>query len=237
MKSILHKANSRGHAHHGWLETHHTFSFANYYDPKRIHFGALRVLNDDRIAPGMGFGMHPHDNMEIVTIPLEGALKHSDNMGNTEVIEQGEVQVMSAGTGIFHSEFNASTNEDVALLQIWILPQKQHVTPRYKQKRLQNIEQENSFSLIVSPQEKGAELWIHQDAWFTMGTFSKHTDTVYQMHKKTNGIYAFIIEGSATICEHHLETRDGIGIWDSKTVEISAPSHSKMLLMEVPMNI
>ena len=182
-KTILHKANTRGHANHGWLNANHSFSFANYYDPSRIQFGALRVLNDDTVAPAMGFGRHPHDNMEIVTIPLEGALEHQDSMGHKEVIQSGDIQVMSAGTGITHSEYNASKDKFVKLLQIWVFPNKQNVTPRYGQTTFRKEDRVNKLQEIVSPGPKEDGMWIHQDAWFHLGSLQKGFETKYDLKK------------------------------------------------------
>ena len=168
MKTIIHKAETRGHANHGWLNTHHTFSFANYYNPERVHFGALRVLNDDWIAGGEGFGKHPHDNMEIITIPLKGAVEHQDSMGNKGVINAGEIQVMSAGTGIFHSEYNANKDKELELLQIWVFSDKKNVTPRYQQMSLADLQKPNELYQILSPDYEGTGVWIHQQAWFQL---------------------------------------------------------------------
>ena len=188
MKTILHKANTRGHANHGWLNSHHTFSFANYYNPDRVHFGALRVLNDDTIAGGTGFGTHPHDNMEIVSIPISGALEHKDSMGNTAVIQSGEVQVMSAGTGIFHSEYNKQKDEATKFLQIWVFPNRKNVTPRYDQISIRDLEKENEFFQILSPSTEDEGVWVHQQAWFNLGNFTNDTETSYQLHDENSGL-------------------------------------------------
>jgi len=237
MNTVLHKANTRGEANHGWLEARHSFSFANYRNPDRMHFGVLRVLNDDRIAPSMGFGTHPHDNMEIISIPLEGALKHKDNMGNGAVVQNGDVQVMSAGTGITHSEFNANKDQDMKLLQIWLFPNKRNVTPRYDQISIKDIQKKNAFYQILSPSAADQGVWIHQDAWFHLGKFDKETSTQYQINKTGNGVYAFVIEGTAEIAGQGLEKRDGFGIWNVKDFAIKAAKNSRILLMEVPMKI
>ena len=181
MKSVLHLANTRGHANHGWLDSHHSFSFANYYNPERMNFGVLRVLNDDRVDPGQGFGMHPHDNMEIISIPLEGDLEHKDSMGNTAMIKQGDIQVMSAGTGIRHSEYNKNKDKQVKFLQIWVFPNKKNVTPRYDQINLPGMEVKNEFHQILSPRPDDAGVWIHQNAWFSMGNFDKKTKLSYTL--------------------------------------------------------
>lgn len=236
--TILHKSNTRGYANHGWLESKHTFSFANYHNPDRMHFGVLRVLNDDRVNPGMGFGTHPHDNMEIISIPLEGDLEHKDSMGNTTIIKNGDIQVMSAGTGIMHSEYNKNSDKLVKFLQIWVYPNKRNVKPRYDQITLDKKERNNKFQQILSPKPDDAGVWIHQDAWFNMGTFSKGVKTTYKLNKKGNGVYIFIIKGSATINNQLLDKRDGFGIWNINSIEISSNIDStEILLMEVPMTL
>lgn len=234
---IVHKANTRGHADHGWLKTYHTFSFANYYDPERVHFGTLRVLNDDYIAGGKGFGMHPHDNMEIVTIPLEGDLRHHDNMGNEEVIREGDVQVMSAGTGVYHSEFNNDSEKAVKLLQIWVFPNKKNVQPRYDQISIRDIFKKNEFYQVLSPNPDDQGVWIHQNAWFSLGSFDAGQKTTYQLHDEKNGIYAFVIEGEVSINGQLLEERDGLGINEVQTLDFHSNTDSRVLLMEIPMNI
>jgi redox-sensitive bicupin YhaK (pirin superfamily) len=235
-KTVLHKADTRGKADHGWLKSYHTFSFAGYHDPQRMHFGALRVLNDDTVHGGMGFGTHPHDNMEIISIPLEGDLQHRDSMGNVAVIRKGDIQVMSAGTGIQHSEYNKNPDEPVKFLQIWIFPNKRNVSPRYDQISINAAEKQDRLLQILSPNQDDEGVWIHQDAWFHMGAFSAESIAEYEMRKTGNGVYAFVLSGSFTIEGHKLETRDGIGIWD--TDAFSLKSHqdgSEILLMEVPM--
>ncbi len=233
---ILHKAETRGSADHGWLKTHHTFSFANYYDPERIHFGMLRVLNDDRIDGGQGFGMHPHENMEIITIPFNGALAHKDSMGNSSEITAGEIQVMSAGTGIYHSEFNAHAEVPVELIQIWVFPNKKNVTPRYDQIKLNPEDSKNKFQQILSPSKEDDGVWIHQDAWFHIAEFDNEYKAIYKIKKSTNGLYVFIIEGSAYIDDILLNKRDGLGITETEEIILtSKESNTKILLMEVPM--
>lgn len=235
---VLHKAATRGHANHGWLDAHHTFSFANYYDPERIHFGALRVLNDDIVDGGMGFGMHPHENMEIISIPLEGDLEHKDSMGNSAVIRHGDIQVMSAGTGVYHSEFNKNNDKKVKLLQIWVFPNKRNVTPRYDQITLNPADRKNKFQQLVSPNPDDAGMWIHQNAWFNLGTFDGAMEEQYKLHDSQNGVYAFIIKGSATINGHSLDTRDGLGIWNTEMLTIKTlEPDTEVLLMEVPMQL
>ena len=236
MKKIFHPASSRGAADHGWLQAKHSFSFANYYDSERVQFGALRVLNDDIIAPGMGFGTHPHDNMEIITIPLDGTLEHKDSLDNIGVIETDEIQVMSAGSGVYHSEYNKNKDQSVSLLQIWVFPNKKNVTPRYDQKNIKDLKKVNSFYPIVTPNQNGPGMWIHQDAWFHLGEFDKETRINYNINKKGNGVYVFLIEGSVQIDGESLEKRDALGIWDTEKFELLANQNSRVLLIEVPLN-
>jgi len=237
MNTVLHKANTRGSADHGWLEVNHSFSFANYYNPDRMNFGVLRVLNDDRIAPSKGFGTHPHDNMEIISIPLEGGLKHKDSLGNGAVVKHGDVQAMSAGTGIRHSEFNAYDDQHVSLLQIWLFPNKKNVEPRYDQISIKDLQTKNAFYQVLSPNANDQGVWIHQDAWFHIGEFDKEVNTNYKINKAGNGVYAFIIEGTAEIAGQTLEKRDGFGIWNIDDFDIKADANSRILLMEVPMQL
>lgn len=237
MKTIIHKANSRGHANHGWLNTHHSFSFANYYDPEKIHFGALRVLNDDWIASGEGFGTHPHDNMEIITIPLSGDLEHADSMGNKGAIRKGEIQVMSAGSGIQHSEFNANATKDLTLLQIWVYPNKQNVEPRYDQISIKELEKDNELFQILSPDKNDQGVWIHQDAWFHLGYLKSGWKGTYKLKGKNHGVYIFIIDGKTEIENVELDKRDAIGITESSEVNITVKENAEILIMEVPMNI
>lgn len=234
-KFILHKAETRGHAHHGWLNTYHSFSFASYFDPERIHFGALRVLNDDTVAAGMGFGTHPHNNMEIITIPLAGDLEHKDSMGHTQVIKHGDIQVMSAGTGITHSEYNKNKDKEVQLLQIWIIPREKNVTPRYDQLTLNSADRHNTFQEIVSPHATNKSVWIHQDAWFHLGKLDKGFSITHPLKNKKNGIYIFVIEGEATINQHALHKRDGLGVEGVERLDVTATDNTELLLMEVPM--
>ncbi len=235
--TILHKADSRGLADHGWLLSRHTFSFANYYNPDRMNFGALRVLNDDIVEAGKGFGTHPHDNMEIISIPLEGDLEHRDSMGNVSVIRHGDIQVMSAGTGIFHSEFNKNSDQDVKFLQIWVFPDKKNVTSRYDQISLNINDRINKLQQVLSPNEDDEGVWINQNAWFHIGRFSKGINTEYKLKAKGNGVYAFILSGNVTINSQQLKSRDGFGIWDTEKLKISSDTDSEFLLMEVPMVI
>jgi redox-sensitive bicupin YhaK (pirin superfamily) len=237
MKTVLHKAETRGHANHGWLDSHHTFSFANYRNPERMHFGVLRVLNDDRVAEGQGFGKHPHDNMEIISIPLEGDLEHQDSMGNTTIIKEGDLQVMSAGTGIFHSEYNKNKDKEVKFLQIWLFPNKRNVSPRYDQISLRDIEKKNTFYQVLSPDENDQGVWIHQNAWFHLAKFDTGTSEKYNLKKEGNGIYLFVIDGEVEVDGQKLEKRDGYGIWESAEINVKALKNSSLLLMEVPMEI
>ena len=237
MNTILHKSTTRGHANHGWLDSHHTFSFANYHNPERMHFGVLRVLNDDVVDPGQGFGKHPHDNMEIVSIPLHGDLEHQDSMGNKAVIKEGDIQVMSAGTGVFHSEYNRNKDKAVKFLQIWLIPKHKHVTPRYDQIALQEIEKENDFYQILSPNKEDEGVWIHQDAWFHLGKFTRETEVEYSVKKEGNGLYVFVIKGKAEVEGVDLEDRDGFGIWNTNKINFKPKAGSQLLLMEVPMEI
>lgn len=237
MKKIFHPSSSRGHADHGWLQSNHSFSFANYHDPQRIRFGALRVLNDDTVAPAMGFGTHPHDNMEIISIPLKGDLEHKDSMGNVAVIKQGDIQAMSAGTGIFHSEKNKNSKDLVKFLQIWLYPNKRDIEPRYSQITLDQDRLQNQFLQILSPSPEDEGVVVQQDAWFHLGRLSEGTSLTYSLKKAANGLYAFLIEGSASVAGQLMEQRDGLGLWDTTQVEISATSPAYILLMEVPMEI
>lgn len=238
MKTTLYRASSRGHANHGWLDSYHTFSFANYYDPNRINFGALRVVNDDIVKGGEGFGTHPHDNMEIVSIPLYGDLEHKDSMGHTEVIHSGEVQVMSAGTGITHSEYNSNENKPVNFFQIWVFPNKKDVEPRYDQRAFEFDHKKNELIQIVGPvnDKENSGLWIHQDAWFNIGTFSKGSQVDYKVKRGGNGVFAMVVEGEFTIGDQKLYHRDAVGISDVEQVKLSADTeNARILLIDVPM--
>lgn len=235
---VLHKAESRGHADHGWLNSRHTFSFANYYNPERMHFGVLRVLNDDIVEAGQGFGTHPHDNMEIISIPLEGDLEHKDSMGNVAVIRKGDVQVMSAGTGITHSEYNKNAGQPVKFLQIWVFPKLKNVKPRYDQITLKPEDRLNKLQQILSPNQDDEGVWIHQDAWFHLGKFDEGVATNYTLKKSGNGVYAFILRESFTVDGAELNERDGLGIWDVESIDIrSGAAGAEILLMEIPMNV
>lgn len=233
MKTILHKANTRGHASHGWLNSFHTFSFAGYHDPERVHFGALRVLNDDTVRGGMGFGKHPHDNMEIVSIPLSGDLEHSDSTGRQAVIREHDVQIMSAGSGIAHSEMNHNKDKEVQFLQIWVFPKERDIEPRYEQKTFLPENRLNRWQTVVAPDNADA-LWINQDAWFTLGKFKKGETPAYDFHH-TGGVYIFILEGKVTVNEQPLEKRDGLGVWDTNRLNFRIDDDAEILLIEVPL--
>ena len=236
MKTVLHKANTRGRANHGWLNTSHTFSFAHFHDPERMHFGVLRVLNDDFVDGGRGFGTHPHDNMEIISIPLSGDLEHKDSMGNTTVIKQNDVQIMSAGTGIQHSEYNKNKDQKVNFLQIWVFPKVRNITPRYGQITFKPEDRINKLQQIVSPVKEDEGVLINQDAWFHLGNLKSGFSTDYKIKQKGNGVYAFVIAGDVSINDQRLNKRDGFGIWDVDTLSVSADTDAELLLMEVPMN-
>jgi len=236
MKTILHKADTRGKANHGWLNSFHTFSFAGYHNPERVHFGALRVLNDDTVAGGMGFGKHPHDNMEIVSIPLSGDLEHNDTTGRHEIIKQGDVQIMSAGSGIAHSEKNANHNQEVKFLQIWVLPKQRNIEPRYEQKSFPVEARKNSLQTVVAPDDTNA-VWINQNAWFTLGNFDAGFTSSYQLKNVKSGVYVFVIKGAVTINDTALQERDGLGITDVESLDIKANTDTEVLLMEVPMQL
>lgn len=233
---VIHRASSRGHANHGWLNSHHTFSFSQYYNPERMHFGVLRVLNDDIVSGGQGFGTHPHDNMEIISIPLKGDLEHKDSMGNVQVIRQHDIQAMSAGSGITHSEYNRNADAEVNFLQIWIYPNQKNVKPRYDQLAIDPTKMNNRFQQILSPSKEDDGVWIHQDAWFHMGNFAKDASTEYTLKKQGNGIYIFVLEGEVIAGETALGKRDGMGLWDTNTIQLKANTDAQVLVMEVPMN-
>ena len=235
MKTVLHTANSRGHANHGWLNAYHSFSFASWFHPDRVQFGMLRVLNDDTIAAGMGFGTHPHDNMEIITIPLEGDLAHKDSMGNSSIIKSGDIQVMSAGTGIQHSEFNPIADQHTKLFQIWLFPKYRNVEPRYQQITLEPSLQKNNFDQILSPNPDDAGVWIHQDAWFYLSDFEADFTKKLALKKEGNGFYILTIEGEIEVNGQKLEKRDALGLWETSEIEIKANTASKFLVMEIPM--
>jgi len=233
---IFHKADTRGHEDHGWLNTFHNFSFGDYYDHDRMQFGTLRVLNDDTVAAGTGFGRHPHNNMEIISIPLEGELEHQDSMNNIQIIKKGDIQVMSAGTGIFHSEYNRDKNKEVKFLQIWIIPNKLDVQPRYDQVTLDPSKRINRLQQILSPNPKDEGIWIYQDAWFCLGKIQKDNQVNYQIKRKGNGVFCFLLSGNMNIKDNPLEKRDALGIWDIDSIDlISLSDDSEILVMDVPM--
>jgi len=235
MEKVIHKAEDRGHANHGWLDAHHSFSFANYYNPERTRFGVLRVLNDDIIQGGEGFGTHPHDNMEIVTIPLTGELAHKDSTGNKEVIRKNEVQIMSAGSGLTHSEFNNSKTDEINLLQLWVFPKERNIKPRYDQKVFEPADRQNKIQTLVSPKDENA-LWINQDAYFSRADIDKEVDVEYELNTKKNGVYIFVIEGKVEIDGELLSKRDAMGVTEADKIKITAKEKSEVLLIEVPLN-
>ena len=236
MKTVLHKSDNRGEANHGWLKSRHTFSFAGYFNPERVQFGALRVLNDDQVAAGMGFGAHPHENMEIVSIPLQGDLEHKDSTGREKVIKQGDVQIMSAGTGITHSEYNHSKDEEVHFLQIWVFPKEKGIDPRYGQKTYSPENRTNEFQTVVSP-EGGDALWINQDAFFSMANLDAGVSLDYQVKKPGNGVYLFVLNGDLEAANESLSTRDAIGVTETESFGIKAKSYAEVLAIEVPMQL
>ena len=236
MKTVFHAADSRGFADHGWLKSHHTFSFAHYHDPERMGFGALRVINDDHVAGGRGFGEHPHQDMEIISIPLEGDLAHGDSMGNRGIIKHGEIQVMSAGTGIIHSEMNTNVDRPVKFLQIWVIPNQRRVTPRYQQLDISSIAAENDFQQILSPNPDDEGVWIHQNAWFHLLKLQVGKKQTYHLKQSGNGVYIFVIKGSVRVAGHELQDRDGLGVSETDQVMFEATADAEILLMEVPMS-
>ncbi|MFC4263277.1 pirin family protein [Ferruginibacter yonginensis] len=235
--TVFHKADTRGTANFGWLQSYHTFSFGHYHNPERMNFGVLRVLNDDTVDGGMGFDRHPHDNMEIISIPLEGDLEHKDSMNNVATIKNGDIQVMSAGTGIFHSEYNKNTANKVKFLQIWIYPNKRNVTPRYDQITLNLADRHNKLQQILSPNENDEGVWIHQNAWFHLGNFDAGVAQTYTFKQNGNGLYIFNLKGDVKVNDQLLQTRDGYGVWGVNEVTITAATDAEFLLMEVPMKI
>ena len=235
MNKVFHSAETRGYADQGWLNSTYSFSFASYYDPNRMNFGALRVLNDDTISPGKGFGKHSHDNMEIITIPLKGDLEHKDSLGNIGAINEGEIQVMSAGTGIYHSEYNKNSDKFINLLQLWVMPKKQDVKPRYDQRSFKGLKKKNSIYQVLSPYPEDEGMWIHQDAWIHLGDFEEVTSVDYMLKKKGNGVYIFVIEGIFKVANEKLKKRDTLGVWNTESINFEAQSKSQVLLIEVPM--
>jgi len=236
MKKVLHAANTRGHANHGWLNTYHSFSFANYNNPERMNFGVLRVLNDDEVAAGMGFSTHAHQNMEIISIPMEGDLEHKDSLGNTTVIKQGDIQVMSAGTGVQHSEKNSNRDRKVKFLQIWIIPKAPNLAPKYDQITLNKDDLQIRFQQILSPNPEDEGVWIYQNAWCYMGEFHGKKEFVYKLNNAANGVYIFILEGSCAVNDQLLQRRDGYGLWETQVINFSVSDYSKILLIEIPMS-
>lgn len=230
MNTIIDRASSRGYANHGWLKTHHTFSFANYYNPQRMHFGALRVLNDDIIAPGKGFDTHPHKNMEVISIPLKGRLRHGDSMEHSDVITRGDIQLMSTGTGIYHSEFNDSSTEEVELLQIWVLPERTNTTPKYENHHISEVLRKNELSLFISPAGTAS---ILQNAWFSWGSLDKGIKKEYLLYSKHTGVYVFVVDGEIKIQNFTLRKGDGIGITETSSFDLEALQNTEVLLMEV----
>ncbi len=235
MKTVLHKADERGRADYGWLQARYYFSFANHYDPSKVHFGLLRVLNDDRVAPGQGFGTHPHDNMEIITIPLKGVISHKDSMGNSGNIKAGDVQIMSAGSGVTHSEFNGSATEELNLFQIWIFPKERNIKPRYDQRTYTVAERQGKFQLLVSPGKEESTLWINQDAWLSMGNFTAGESATYKLHSPNNGVYMVVVNGEVEVAGQKLTDRDAIGIYDTDSIEVKVNKDCELLLIDVPM--
>jgi quercetin 2,3-dioxygenase len=236
MKTVLHKSEERGQANYGWLDARFSFSFGSWQNREKVHFGALRVLNDDRIAASMGFGRHPHDNMEIVTIPLAGALKHADSTGGQGIISKGEVQIMSAGSGIEHSEMNASHTEEARTLQIWVFPKAHNITPRYDQRDFRSELKPGNFRTLVSPNAEADDaMWINQDAWFSIGRFETAADIDYTIKRSGNGVYAFVIEGSVSVNGQSLGRRDALGVWDTDNITFSVSEGTELLLIDVPM--
>ena len=237
MKKTLHRADTRGLADHGWLQSRHTFSFASYHNPERMGFGRLRVINDDVVQPSMGFDTHPHKNMEIVSIPLSGELRHQDSMGNTQHIRTGEIQIMSAGTGITHSEYNGSDSELVAFLQIWVLPKFQNIEPRYGQQLFSSNDRKNRFQIVVSPDktDNNGAIWINQDAWFMQGDFDAGQTGSYRIKREGNGVYFLVLEGAVTIADEQLQHRDAIGFEDATEIDFEVTEDCQLLVIDVPM--
>ncbi|POY37153.1 hypothetical protein C3K47_08840 [Solitalea longa] len=236
MKTVIHRANERGYNNLGWLKSYHSFSFGSFYDPAKVNFGLLRVLNDDTVAPGLGFGTHPHDNMEIVSIPLSGELRHQDSTGREEVIKTHDVQIMSAGSGIAHSEYNNSRDKEVKFLQVWVFPKERDIEPRYAQKTFLPIDRENKFSVVVSPNPEEGGVLINQDAWFSLGNFDENKTFSYNLNKPGNGIYVFVLSGNIEVEGVDLFERDAIGISDVGTINVKTNSFAELLIIEVPMD-
>ena len=236
MKTIFYPESERGHNDIGWLKANFSFSFASYYNPDKMNFGALRVLNDDIIAAGRGFGSHPHDNMEIITIPLKGGFEHKDSMGNTGVVNAGEVQVMSAGTGVYHSEYNASHTEAANTLQIWLFPKERNIQPRYDQMSFKDRFKLNELTTLISPERSENTLWINQNATFSMGEFEAGQTINYDIKTKGNGAYVFVLDGAAKINNQVLNKKDALGVYDTSSLTIIAQEPSRFLIIDVPMS-
>ena len=237
MKTIFHDSQHRGFANHGWLQSYHSFSFAQYYDSNKMHFGALRVLNDDTVSGGMGFSKHPHQNMEIISLPLEGALKHGDNMGNSGIIQSGDIQVMSAGKGIVHSEQNANLHQEVKFLQIWIYPNRENVEPRYDQYHYASENIKNNFQVLLSPNLQNQGIWIHQEAWLYRAEFDAEHKQSYTLKSNKNGVYIFVLKGKIKIENQILQSRDALGVWETQNFSIEAIDNSEFIIIEIPMDI
>ncbi len=235
MRTIFYPASERGHVDIGWLNSHHSFSFGHWYDPQKIHFGALRVLNDDIVKPGAGFGLHPHDNMEIVSIPLNGSLAHKDSTGTDGIIKTGDVQIMSAGSGISHSEFNASKTDPVNFLQVWVIPKLNNIKPRYDQQTFAVADRKNKWQIVVSPDEDENGVWINQDARFALTDIEAGKEISFSTKFKGNGVYIFVINGEVTIDNKTISKRDAIGIYDADSFSVKANQQSTLLAIEVPM--
>ena len=235
MRTTIHRAEERGTSNLGWLKSAHSFSFASFYHPQKMGFGQLRVLNDDHVAPAMGFGTHSHQNMEIISIPLKGTLEHKDSMGNISVIEAGDIQVMSAGKGIQHSEFNKSKTESVDFLQIWVIPDQHNITPRYQQVKLAGLLKPNAFSQILSPDPDAKGVWIHQKAFFSLGTFDSNIVADYKLNHSSNGLYVFVIEGKISVDQQVLGRRDALAAEEVNELSVVAIEKSEVLLMEIPL--
>lgn len=235
MQTVIHRADSRGHADYGWLNTHHSFSFARYYHPERMNFGALRVLNDDIVAGGAGFGSHPHDNMEIISIPLSGAMEHKDNTGATSVIRAGDVQIMSAGSGIVHAEYNHSATQPLNFLQIWIQPKKRNIAPRYDQKTFDAADRRNTWQIVVAPDTAQGALRINQDAYISLATLDADAQLSYKPHNTHTGLYAFVVQGAVNVADTLLHTRDSLGVWETDEALFAAAAETELVLIEVPM--
>lgn len=235
INKIVHRANERGLADHGWLKSYHSFSFADYYDPQKMGFGLLRVLNNDYVAPAKGFGTHAHNNMEIISIPLKGELKHQDSMNNVAIIKTNDVQIMSAGSGITHSEYNNSESEEVEFLQIWVYPKEKNIQPRYDQKTFNPAERVNKFELIVSPQKNDDTVWINQDAYFSLASYEAGKAGQYFVKQKGNGVYLFVLNGQIALCDELLTERDAIGLSGLEEINFKTINACELLLMEIPM--